>query len=93
MNVLPLKENVGNDGEYSQRYAFLNHLQLNQVERSSISFESHAVSWNLAAIFKKCDSPREGNDSDQGPMAADACLLKFQMSVPGQRHEDVAHDQ
>ena len=90
MNVLSLKENVGNNSEDTKRDAFLNHLELNEVERSAVPLESHSVSGNLTAILEESYSPRKDDNSYQWPMAADACLLKLEMPIPSKRHEDVA---
>lgn len=57
MQTLPLEENVGYDGEHAEADAFLNHFELYQVERASVSLETDAVGRNLTAIFKEGYSP------------------------------------
>ena len=87
---LSLKEDIGDDGEDDKRYAFLYHLELDQIKRSAIIHETDAVGWYLTAIFEEGDGPTEGDDSDEWPVAAGARLLEFEMSIPCERHEDVA---
>ena len=90
---LSLEEDIGDDGEDDKRYAFLYHFELDQIKRSAIIHETYAVSWYLTAIFEEGDGPTECDDSDEWPVAAYARLLQFQMSVPCQRHEDVAQQE
>ena len=90
VQALSLEENVGDDGEYDERHAFLYHLELDQGEGTAIVDESDAVGWHLATVFEEGDSPAEGDDAHQGPVAANACLLQFKMAIPSQSHKDVA---
>ena len=90
MEVLVLEHDVGDDGKDGQGDAFLNDFQLNEVERSAVALEAHSVSWNLAAVFKEGDAPREGDDAQQRPMAGNTRLLKTKMPIPSKRHEYVA---
>ena len=90
---LSLEEDIGDDGEDDERYAFLNHLELDQIKRSAIIYETYAVSWYLTAIFEEGNGPTEGDDTDKRPVAAHARLLQLEVSVPSQRHEDVAQHQ
>jgi len=64
VQALSLKENVGDYGEYYQRYAFLYYLELYQGKGTAVVNETDAVGWHLAAIFEKRDSPTKGDDSD-----------------------------
>ena len=79
---LSLEENIGDDGEDDKRYAFLCHLELDQIKRSAIIHETDAVGWYLTAIFEEGDSPTEGDDTDKRPVAAHARLLQLEVSVP-----------
>ena len=90
---LSLKEDIGDDGEDDKRYAFLNHLELHQIKRSAIIHETDAIGWHLTAILEEGNSPTEGDDTDKRPVAAHARLLQLEVSVPSQRHEDVAQHQ
>ena len=90
---LSLEEDIGDDGEDDKRYAFLNHLELDQIKWSAIINETDAVGWYLTAIFEEGDRPTEGDDTDKRPVAAHARLLQLEVSVPSQRHEDVAQHQ
>ena len=57
MNVLSLKENVGNNSEDTERDAFLNHLELNEVERSAVADEAQPVGRHLAAVLQEGNAP------------------------------------
>ena len=90
MERLPLKEDVGHDGEDDERDALLDDLELNETEGTAVALEADAVGRHLAAILKEGDAPREDDDAQQGPIGRDARLLQPQVTVPSQRHEDVA---
>ena len=68
MQVSALEHDVGNDAEHSQRDALLNDLQLNEVEGTSILYETETISGYLAAVFEEGYHPRKGDDSDEGPV-------------------------
>jgi len=72
-NVVPvqmgaLEHDVGDDAKHGQRDALLNNLQLDEVERSAIFYKTETIGWNLTTVFKKGYHPREGDDSDEGPV-------------------------
>lgn len=90
MQALPLEEDVGDDGEDDERYALLYHFELYQIEWTTVVDESDTVGWYLTAVFEEGYRPTEGDDSDERPVAAGARLLEFEMSIPCERHEDVA---
>ena len=90
VQALSLEEDVGDDGEYDERHAFLYHLELDQGEGTAVVDESDAVGWHLATVFEEGDSPTEGDDAYQWPVAAYASLLQFEMAIPSQGHKDVA---
>lgn len=90
MQRLSLEEDVGYYGKDDERDTLLNDLQLNQRERSAVANEAVSVGWYLAAVLQKGDEPAEYNNTKQRPVGTDPCLLKFKMSVPCKRHEDVA---
>ena len=93
MKALVLEHQVGDDGEDRQRDTFLNNLQLNQIERSAVSCKTNAVGRHLTTVLEEGDTPREGDNANQGPVAGRASLLQFQMPVPGKCHEDIAQDE
>ena len=68
MQMRALEHDVGNDAEYGQRYAFLDDLQLNEVERPAVFKESQTVGWHLAAILEEGYHPREGDDAYEWPV-------------------------
>ena len=75
MQVCALKHDVGDDAEHRQRDALLNDFQLDEVERSAILYKPETVGWNLTTIFKKGNHPREGDDTDEGPVVGNTVLL------------------
>ena len=90
MQVVALKHDVGDDGKDCQRNALLNDFQLDEREGTAVADESHAVGRYLAAILQEGNAPRKHDDTQQGPVVADARLLKTKMPIPSKRHEDVA---
>jgi len=68
VQVGALEHDVGNDAEYGQRDTFLYDLQLNEVEGTSILYETETISGYLAAVFEEGNHPREGDNSDEGPV-------------------------
>ena len=75
MQMVALKHDVGNNGKDGQRDALLHDFQLYKAERSAVADEPKPVGWDLAAILKERDAPRENNHSEQWPVVADARLL------------------
>lgn len=85
-----MEEETHDDGENGQRDDFLNNLQLHEGEGAAVTLETNTVGRDGKAVLNEGDAPREGDDTDEGPVVADACLLKTQMAVPGKCHEYVA---
>ena len=48
---LSVEEQSDKDCEHCQRDDFLDHFQLHDGERTSITVKADAVGWNLAAVF------------------------------------------
>ena len=59
VQTLTLEENVGNDGEDDEGYAFLYHLELNQWEGAAVVDKANTVGGYLTAVLKESDSPTE----------------------------------
>lgn len=57
MQILPLKQDVGNYGKDGETDALLNDLQLHKIERSAIALKSHTVGRHLAAILEEGYAP------------------------------------
>ena len=57
MQILALKEDIGDDGKYTETDALLDDLELNEIERTAIALESHTVGRHLTAIFKERNAP------------------------------------
>ena len=61
VQTLTLEENVGNDGEDDEGYAFLYHLELNQREGAAVVDKANTVGGYLTAVLKESDSPTESD--------------------------------
>lgn len=57
MELFVLEDKVGDDGEYNQRDALLNDLELDKVERPAIIDKADAVGRNLAAVLEEGNHP------------------------------------
>ena len=57
MQILALKEDIGDDGKYTETDALLDDLELNEIERTEIALESHSVGLHLTAILKERNAP------------------------------------
>ena len=90
---LSLEQEVGHDGENRQGNHFLDHFQLDERERTAVLREAHPVGGNHKGVFKEGDTPGKEDDANEGPVVRHLHLLQFQVSVPGQRHEDVGTNQ
>ena len=88
-----LEHDVGDDGKDGQRDALLYNFQLHEVEGASVLDEAQTVGRHLTAILKEGDAPGKQNNPQQGPRIRNARLLKLQVTIPGQRHENVAQQQ
>ena len=77
MQILTLKEDVGDDGEDTETDALLDDLELNEIERTAIALESHTVGRHLTAILEEGYAPRECYHTKQWPFGRYARLLEF----------------
>ena len=83
-------ENCYGDGrEYREGNRLLDNLQLHQVEWPAVDAAADIVCGNHEAVFQKSKSPGCENDENQGPVGADVHLLKLEVAVPGEGHENV----
>ena len=57
MQILALKEDIGDDGKYTETDALLDDLELNEIERTAIAVEPQTVGRHLATILKEGDAP------------------------------------
>ena len=89
VETLTLEHYRNHDGEYCEGYRFLDHFQLHEVERASVSVEADTVGWYLCAVFKEGHAPREKDHNDERPAGGDLHLLKLEVTVPCKCHEYV----
>ena len=90
---LALEDEKDDDREDRQGDDFLDDLQLHQVERAAVAFEADAVGRDGEAVFEEGDAPGEEDHEDERPAGRDFHFLQFQMTIPGEGHEDVGAHQ
>lgn len=86
---LVLEEQDRKDHKDSQRNHFLDHLQLDECERTPGSFEADPVRGHLQCILEQRNAPADQNDRDQRKALAPLHLLKLQMPIPRQGHKGI----
>ena len=90
---LATEEECGEEGEDNQCYNLLHNLQLHEGEWAAVTLETDAVGRYLAGILRKGDSPREDDDSIQGPRRDDLHLLELEVAIPRQRHKEIGDNE
>ena len=94
MEGFALKQHRDHDGEDEQGDDLLNHLQLDEREGTSIVNKTDAIRRHLADILKESDTPREGDNGNQGPILAYPCFAQLQVTIPRKGHKNIAqHEQ
>ena len=89
LHGLALEKEGDDDGEDGQGDHLLDHLELHQVEGTAVPVEADPVRRDGEAVLEEGDAPREEDDEDERPAGGDLHLLEFEMTVPGECHEDV----
>ena len=67
--------------------------QLNEAERAAVDAGTDTVGRNLGAILEERQTPGEKDHQDEGPALGNLHLLKLQMPVPGECHENIGHNE
>ena len=93
LDRLTFEQEGDDDGEDGEGNHFLDHFELHQVEGAAVTPEADAVGRDGKAVLEEGDAPREKDDEDQWPAGGDLHLLEFEMTVPGEGHEDVREHQ
>ena len=93
VQLLMLEDEVGDDGKHHEGDALLDDFQLYEVEGTSVVYKAKAVGGYLTAVFEEGNHPREGNDQIKRPVGGDARLLKAQVAIPCESHEDIAQNE
>lgn len=86
---LGLEDRHSKNREYDKRYGFLDDLQFEEAERTSVVAKTDAVGWHHHAIFKQCYEPADKDYHPQTMFLEYLHLAKAQMSIPRKGHEDV----
>ncbi len=92
MQLFTLEHDSCDKCEYGERNHFLDHLELHKREGTAITYETNLVGWYLKGVLEEGDGPREEDDKDERPRVGDVHLLKLEVAVPSEGHEDVASD-
>lgn len=88
------KEDDGEEGKDCNGNDLLYHLQLHQSEGTAIAHKANAVGRHLTGILKERQKPAdEDNDVEWCVVGDELHLLQLQVPIPGERHEDVRHDE
>lgn len=94
METLSAKADDGEDGKDTERDDLLHNLELHEGVWASVSGESDPVGGYLEAVFKECKPPgNEYHDVERCVGLQYAGVLKFQMAIPCEDHEDIADDE
>lgn len=91
--LLGFKKQQRKNHENGKRNGFLDGFKLNQIKRAAIFFKTTFVGWHLKQIFKKSQAPTDNDDSKQTQIFAPGVVFKFEVAVPGKRHEGVGDEQ
>ena len=88
-----LEDEGDDEGEDRQGDDLLNDFELHQGVGAAVDGGAHPVGRNHKDIFEKGQAPGGENDENQRPVPADIHLRKLELSVPGERHENVRDDE
>ena len=86
---LVLEKQQHENGEDGQREELLNHLELPEVERTTVVDEADTVGGHHEAVLNQGDAPAEKDNQRQREFAEPSGALQFQVTVPRERHEDI----
>lgn len=93
MEALGFKAESQNKREYDERYALLDDLELNQVERAAVDIGPQAVGGNHEAVLKQSKTPGCQYNKEKRPVCAYLQLLKLKVSVPCKSHKNIGNYQ
>ena len=88
-----LEDEGDDEGEDRQGDDLLDDLELHQGEGAAVDGGAHPVGRNHEDILEKSQAPGGEDNQDQRPVTADIHLRKLELSVPGERHENVRNDE
>ena len=93
MKLLSAKKHYCKDCKHDQSYRLLYDFKLHQSKRTSITRETHAISWNLTAIFEEGDTPgNEDYDNKRGRIGNPLKILHLKMTIPCKSHKNIGDD-
>lgn len=90
---LALEEDHCEEGEDDEGDDFLDDFQLDEGEGTAVALEAEAVAGDLQGVFEECHAPGDEDDAYQRPVVDEFHFLEFEVTVPGEGHEDVGADE
>ena len=93
VELLALEEHIGDDAEDCEGEYFLYNLELHKGEGATVANETDAVGGYHNAILEEGDAPGRQYYQNERPPVVDVQFRQFQLSVPGEGHEDVGYNQ
>lgn len=94
MEAFPLEKQYDEDRKDYQGNHFLDDLELNEAERTSVDLRTYPVGRYHETVFQKGNTPGHKYHEYEGPILDGwVDLGELQLSVPGEGHENVGADQ
>ncbi len=83
----------GENGENRQRNDFLDHLELEQRERSPVLAKTDPVRRSLKQVFQERNTPAEDDHQQKRQVVEPLMTLEPQLPVPGESHEYIGNNE
>ena len=91
---LTLEEDNGEDCKDSNGNNLLDDFELHQCKSTAITNETHTISGYLASILKERQKPTDEYDDVKWRVVRNEFhLLKLQVTIPSECHEDIRYDE
>ena len=90
---LALEDGGHDDGEYGQRVALGQNLQLHKREGASVDLAADAVGRYHERVLEEGHAPRCEDDEYQRPAGVDLHLGELEVAVSGESHEDIGDNE
>ena len=94
VEALATKTYDGEDGEDAEGNDFLYDLELHERVGTTVALKTDAIGRHLKAVFEEGEAPRDEDDDEERCFALqNADILQFEMAIPSENHENVAHNE